>query len=175
MISRLCFWNESWKEENFIKYFYIQGHLSYFTERHCNGLLNLYRNITFPITKCVGLCHKNTFLSAKIEFTHRNYFWMSFGHSDRLFFIYRLTHVEPCFLIMITQLKEMKTPKSRKYAHQLKARKLLLMVVSTSIGTDDAFTTMTQSVDGSTTTVIPKNYFMTSKGIIRLNDRDKDT
>ena len=44
------------------------------------------------------------------------------------------------------------------------------MTVSTSIGTDDSLTTITQSVNGSKTAAIPKNYFITSKGLLKLND-----
>ena len=48
------------------------------------------------------------------------------------------------------------------------------MMLSTSIGVDDIITTITQSVDGSTTTTIHKNYLMTIKILIRLNDRDNN-
>ena len=48
------------------------------------------------------------------------------------------------------------------------------MAVSTITRVDDAITTMTQSVDGVAFIYIPKSYFINSRGVLKLNDREND-
>ena len=49
------------------------------------------------------------------------------------------------------------------------------MEVSATDDLDDANTTITQSTGGSDTQVIPKSYFMTSKGLLRLNEESNNS
>ena len=46
--------------------------------------------------------------------------------------------------------------------------------VSATDTPDDGITTITHSTGGSDPQVIPKNYFMTSKGHLRLKEKDND-